>query len=237
MKPGFKRVLLKVSGQRLAGDEGFGLSMTAIQRTAQEIAEVARQGVELGIVAGGGNIIRGLTASRAGMTRANADYMGMLASIMNALALQDALESCGITTRVLSALEIKQVAEPHIRRRAVRHLEKGRVVIFAAGTGNPFFTTDTGAALRAMEIGADILLKGTRVDGVYDSDPEKFPDAKLYENVTYREFLHRNLGVMDATAISLCQDNKLPIIVFNMSVPGNMQKVICGERIGTSVGT
>ena len=237
MTPEFKRVLLKVSGQRLAGDEGFGLSMPAIQRTAQEIVEVARLGVELGIVAGGGNIIRGLTASRAGMTRANADYMGMLASIMNALALQDALESCGQNTRVLSALEIKQVAEPHIRRRAVRHLEKGRIVIFAAGTGNPFFTTDTGAALRAMEIGADILLKGTRVDGVYDSDPEKFPDAKRYESVTYREFLHRNLGVMDATAISLCQDNKLPIIVFNMSVPGNMLKVICGERIGTSVGT
>jgi uridylate kinase len=163
--------------------------------------------------------------------------MGMLASIMNALALQDALESCGVNTRVLSALEIKQVAEPHIRRRAVRHLEKGRIVIFAAGTGNPFFTTDTGAALRAMEIGADILLKGTRVDGVYDSDPEKFPDAKRYASVTYREFLQRNLGVMDATAISLCQDNKLPIIVFNMSEPGNMLKVICGERIGTSVGT
>jgi uridylate kinase len=237
MKPEYKRVLLKVSGQRLAGDEGFGLSMPAIQRTAQEIVEVARLGVELGIVAGGGNIIRGLTASRAGMSRANADYMGMLASIMNALALQDALESCGVNTRVLSALEIKQVAEPHIRRRAVRHLEKGRIVIFAAGTGNPFFTTDTGAALRAMEIGADILLKGTRVDGVYDSDPEKFPDAKRYASVTYREFLQRNLGVMDATAISLCQDNKLPIIVFNMSEPGNMLKVICGERIGTSVGT
>jgi uridylate kinase len=237
MKPEYKRVLLKVSGQRLAGDEGFGLSLPAIQRTAQEIVEVARLGVELGIVAGGGNIIRGLTASRAGMSRANADYMGMLASIMNALALQDALESCGVNTRVLSALEIKQVAEPHIRRRAVRHLEKGRIVIFAAGTGNPFFTTDTGAALRAMEIGADILLKGTRVDGVYDSDPEKFPDAKRYASVTYREFLQRNLGVMDATAISLCQDNKLPIIVFNMSEPGNMLKVICGERIGTSVGT
>ncbi len=237
MTPEYKRVLIKVSGQRLAGEEGFGLSMPAIQRTAQEIAEIARMGVELGVVAGGGNIIRGLTASRAGMSRANADYMGMLASIMNSLALQDALESCGQNTRVMSALEIRQVAEPHIRRRAVRHLEKGRIVIFAAGTGNPFFTTDTGAALRAMEIGADILLKGTRVDGVYDSDPEKFPDARRYESVTYREFLQRNLGVMDGTAISLCQDNKLPIIVFNMSVPGNMLRVICGERIGTSVGT
>jgi uridylate kinase len=162
--------------------------------------------------------------------------MGMLASVMNALALQDALEKCGATTRVLSALEIKEVAEPHIRRRAVRHLEKGRIVIFAAGTGNPFFTTDTGAALRAMEVGAEVLLKGTRVDGVYDSDPEKFPSAKKYDQVTYREFLHRNLGVMDGTAISLCQDNKLPIVIFNMETPGNILRVVQGESIGTTVG-
>jgi uridylate kinase len=236
MKPCYKRVLLKVSGQRLAGEQGFGISLPAIQRTAQEIVEAARHGVEMGIVVGGGNIIRGITASAEGMTRASADHMGMLASVMNALALSDALESCGAVTRVLSALEIRSVAEPHIRRRALRHLEKQRVVIFAGGTGNPFFTTDTGAALRAMEIGADILLKGTRVDGVYDSDPEKFPEARLYDRVTYREFLQRNLGVMDATAISLCQDNKLPIIVFNMSQPGNVLRVICGERIGTAVG-
>jgi len=161
--------------------------------------------------------------------------MGMLGGVINALALQDALEKCGAETRLLSAIEIKQVAEPHIRRRAVRHLEKGRIVIFAAGTGNPFFTTDTGAALRAMEIGAEVLLKGTRVDGVYDSDPEKFPEAQLFDRVTYREFLHQNLGVMDATAISLCQDNKLPIVVFNMSTPGNVLKVVCGEAIGTLV--
>jgi uridylate kinase len=188
------------------------------------------------VVVGGGNIIRGISASAEGMNRTSADYMGMLASIMNGLALQDALERCGSETRVMSAIEVKQVCEPHIRRRAMRHIEKGRAVIFVAGTGNPFFTTDSGAALRAMEIGADCLLKGTRVEGVYDSDPEKFTSARLYDRITYREFLHRNLGIMDGSAISLCQDNKLPIVVFNMATPGNLMKVIGGASIGTAVG-
>ncbi len=236
MKPVYKRVLLKISGQSLSGDRVFGLDSAKIQRTAQEIVEVAEAGVELGVVTGGGNVIRGITASSEGIGRTAADNIGMLAGVMNGLALQDALERCGADTRLLSAVEIKQVAEPHITRRALRHLEKGRIVIFAGGTGNPFFTTDTGAALRAMEIGAEILLKGTRVDGVYDSDPEKFPDAQLYERVTYREFLQGNLGVMDATAISLCQDNKLPIVVFNMEIPGNILKAVCGASIGTAVG-
>jgi uridylate kinase len=188
------------------------------------------------VVVGGGNIIRGISASAEGMNRTSADYMGMLASIMNGLALQDALERCGTETRVMSAIEVKQVCEPHIRRRAMRHIEKGRVLIFVAGTGNPFFTTDSGAALRAMEIGADCLLKGTRVEGVYDSDPEKFPSARLYDRITYREFLNLNLGIMDGSAISLCQDNKMPIVVFNMATPGNLLKVIGGESIGTAVG-
>ncbi len=236
MKAVYKRILLKISGQSLAGEQGWGISPQAIQTTAQEIAEVVSMGVEVGIVCGGGNIIRGIAASAEGLDRTAADYMGMLAGVMNGLALQDALEKCGVTTRLMSAIEIKQVAEPHIRRRAMRHLEKGRVVIFAAGTGNPFFTTDTGAALRAMETGAEVLLKGTRVDGVYDSDPEKFPAAQLYDRVTYREFLLRNLGVMDQTAITLCQDNQLPIVVFNMETLGNLIKVVSGEPIGTVVG-
>ncbi len=236
MKPVYKRVLLKISGQSMAGEGGFGIDTAHIRQTADRLFEVAEAGVELGVVCGGGNIIRGIAAASEGLDRAAADYMGMLASVMNALALQDALEKCGAMTRVLSALDIKQVAEPHIRRRAVRHLEKGRIVIFAAGTGNPFFTTDTGAALRAMEVGAEVLLKGTRVDGVYDSDPEKFPSARKYDQVTYREFLHRNLGVMDGTAISLCQDNKLPIVIFNMETPGNILRVVQGESIGTTVG-
>ena len=235
MRAVYRRILLKISGQSLAGEQAFGISSTAIRATAQQITEVGELGVEVGIVCGGGNIIRGISASSEGISRATADHMGMLASVMNALALQDALERCGAHTRVLSAIEVNAVAEPHIRRRAMRHLEKGRIVIFAAGTGQPFFTTDTGAALRAMEIGAEILLKGTRVEGVYDSDPEKNPQAKLFERVTYRDFLNLNLGVMDGTAISLCQGNKLPIVVFNMSVPGNVLKVVCGERLGTRV--
>ncbi|MEE9279737.1 MAG: UMP kinase [Myxococcota bacterium] len=236
MKPVFKRVVLKISGQSMAGEQGFGIDTSRIRRTADQLVEVAEAGVELGIVCGGGNVIRGITAAAEGLDRTAADYMGILASVMNALALQDALEKCGATTRVLSAIEINQVAEPHIRRRAIRHLEKGRIVIFAGGTGNPFFTTDTGAALRAMEVGAEVVLKGTRVDGVYDADPEKFPGASKYEQVTYREFLHRNLGVMDATAVSLCQDNKLPLIIFNMETPGNILRVVHGESIGTTVG-
>jgi uridylate kinase len=236
MTPVYKRVLLKISGQSLAGEAGFGISPSQIQKTAEEIAEVRSLGVELGVVVGGGNIIRGISASAEGMNRTSADYMGMLAGIMNGLALQDALERCGPETRVLSAIDVKQVCEPHIRRRALRHIEKGRIVIFVAGTGNPFFTTDTGAALRAMEMGADCLLKGTRVEGVYDSDPEKFPSARLYDRITYREFLQRNLGIMDGAAISLCQDNKLPIVVFNMATPGNLLKVVKGASIGTAVG-
>ena len=236
MKPAYKRILIKVSGQSMAGEQGWGIATDKIQRVAQELAEAMKLGVEIGIVCGGGNIIRGVTASAQGLSRTAADFMGMLAGIMNALALQDALEKCGITTRVMSAIEVKQVAEPHIRRRAIRHLEKGRAVIFAAGVGSPFFTTDTAGALRAAEVEAEILLKGTRVDGVYDADPEKFPEAKLYDRVTYREFIHRNLGVMDTAAISLAEDRKLPILVFNMEVPGNILKAICGEAIGTVVG-
>jgi uridylate kinase len=236
MKLAYKRVVLKVSGQSMAGDKGFGISTQHIRETAEAIREVHDLGVEIGIVCGGGNIVRGITAMAEGINRAAADFMGMLASVMNALALQDSLEKCGVRTRVMSAIEIKQVAEPHIRRRAIRHLEKGRVVIFGAGTGNPFFTTDTGAALRAMEIGAEVLLKGTRVDGVYDSDPEKVPKAKPYERVSYKDFLARDLGVMDATAIALCQDNRLPIVVFNMSIPGNILKIVTGETVGTTVG-
>ncbi|MBW2281049.1 MAG: UMP kinase [Deltaproteobacteria bacterium] len=236
MKAAYRRILLKVSGQSMAGPDGFGISTPRIRGTAQEIADVVALGVEVGVVCGGGNIIRGINASAEGLDRTAADYMGMLAGVMNALALQDALEKCDVNTRVMSAIEIKQVAEPHIRRRAMRHLEKGRVVIFAAGTGNPFFTTDTGAALRAMEVGAEVLLKGTRVDGVYDSDPEKFPAAQRYDRVTYREFVNRNLGVMDGSAILLCQEHDLPIVVFNMEVPGNLLKVVCGESIGTVVG-
>ena len=236
MKPAYKRVLIKVSGQSMAGEQGWGIATARILRVAQEMAELHALGVEFGIVCGGGNIIRGVTAQAEGLNRTTADYMGMLAGVMNALALQDALEKCGISTRVMSAIEIKQVAEPHIRRRAIRHLEKGRAVIFAAGVGSPFFTTDTAGALRAAEIEAEILLKGTRVDGVYDADPEKFPEARLYDRVTYREFIHRNLGVMDTAAISLAEDRKLPILVFNMEVPGNILKAVCGESIGTIVG-
>ena len=236
MSAAYGRILLKISGQSLAGEAGFGIDTAAVRRTAQEIVEVQELKVEIGVVCGGGNVIRGITAAAEGLNRVTGDYMGMLASVMNALALQDALEKCGATTRLLSAIEVKEVAEPHIRRRALRHIEKGRIVIFAGGTGNPFFTTDTGAALRAMEISAEVLLKGTRVDGVYDSDPEKFPDAERYDRITYADFLQRNLGVMDATAISLCRENKLGIVVFDMSVPGNMLRLIRGDSIGTVVG-
>ena len=236
MKPAYRRVLLKISGQRLAGEDGWGINTAVIDRTAQEVVEVAQTGVQLAVVCGGGNIIRGIAAAAEGMSRTNADYMGMLAGLINSLALQDALERAGAASRVLSALEIPSVAEPRIRRRAIRHLEKGRIVIFAGGTGNPFFTTDTGAALRAMEIEADVLLKGTRVDGVYDADPERVKDAKKYDQVSYHEFLTQNLGVMDATAISLCRDNALGIRVFDITEQGNLQRVVGGEAIGTRVG-
>lgn len=236
MKAAFKRVVVKISGQSMAGEKGWGISTERIQRVAQELADVMALGIETGIVCGGGNIIRGVTAQAQGLGRTAADYMGMLAGVMNGLALQDALEGCGVNTRVMSAIEMKEVAEPYIRRRAIRHLEKGRAVIFAAGVGSPFFTTDTAGALRAAEIDAEILLKGTRVDGVYDADPEKFPDAELYDRLTYREFIHRNLDVMDTAAISLAEERKIPILVFNMEVHGNILRAVSGESIGTIVG-
>ena len=236
MKPVYSRPLLKVSGEGLAGEEGSGLDPTIIQATAEQLRDVQALGVQLAIVVGGGNIIRGMTAARQGMDRATADYMGMLASVINAMALQSALEKLGVETRVLTALEITQVAETYIRRRAIRHLEKGRVVIFAGGTGNPYFTTDTAAALRAAEIGADVILKATQVDGVYDADPELDPNATRYERLSFEEAIQKNLQFMDQTAIQLCRENALPIVVFDMSAPGNIQKVVIGETVGTIVG-
>ncbi len=235
MKPVYKRPLLKVSGEGLAGEEGSGLNPTVIQGTAEQLRDIRALGVELAVVVGGGNIIRGMTAAAQGMDRATADYMGMLAGVINAMALQSALEQLGVPTRVLTALEITEVAEPYIRRRAIRHLEKGRVVIFAGGTGNPYFTTDTGAALRAAEIGADVILKATQVDGVYDADPSKDPNATRYDQLSFEEAIQKNLQFMDQTAIQLCRENSLPIVVFDMSAPGNIQKVIVGETVGTRV--
>jgi uridylate kinase len=231
----YRRVLLKLSGEALGGENGSGIDDDVLDRLAKEIVDVHSLGGELALVIGGGNIFRGIAGSARGMERATADYMGMLATIINSLALQSAIERNGLQTRVLSALEIKEVAEPYIRRRATRHLEKGRVVIFAAGTGNPFFTTDTAASLRAIEIGADIIIKATKVDGVYDSDPAKNPAAVRYSELTYLDVLSQKLGVMDSTAISLCMDNDMPILVFNMLVPGNLKKVFLGEPIGTTV--
>jgi uridylate kinase len=236
LKPVYKRPLLKVSGEGLAGEEGSGLDPAVIQGTAEQLRDIHALGVELAIVVGGGNIIRGMTAASQGMDRATADYMGMLAGVINAMALQSALEQLGVETRVLSALEITQVAETYIRRRAIRHLEKGRVVIFAGGTGNPYFTTDTAAALRAAEIHADVILKATQVDGVYDADPSKDPNATRYEHLSFEEAIQKNLQFMDQTAIQLCRENGRPIVVFDMSAPGNIQKVICGETVGTTVG-
>ncbi len=236
MKPVYKRPLLKVSGEGLAGEEGSGLSPTVIQGTAEQLRDIHALGVELAVVVGGGNIIRGMTAASQGMDRATADYMGMLAGVINAMALQSALEQLEVETRVLTALEITEVAEPYIRRRAIRHLEKGRVVIFAGGTGNPYFTTDTAAALRAAEIHADVILKATNVDGVYDADPEVDRNATRYDRLSFEEAIHKNLRFMDQTAIQLCRENGLPIVVFDMSVPGNIQKVIVGEIVGTTVG-
>ncbi len=232
---GSRRILLKLSGERLAGGPGFGISPEVIGGIAQEIEDVRSLGVELGIVIGGGNVIRGITAASAGMDRGTADYMGMLASAINALALQDALEKRSLQTRVLSALDIQQVAEPYIRRRATRHLEKGRVVIFAAGTGNPYFSTDTAAALRAAEIHADVILKATQVDGVYDADPKLEPNARRFDQLTYDEAIQQNLRFMDQTAIALCRENDLPIVVFDVTAPGNIRKVIQGEKVGTRV--
>jgi uridylate kinase len=234
-RPSFTRVLLKLSGESLAGDQGYGIDPKTINAIAKEIREVVDQGVQLALVIGGGNIFRGLAASSKGMDRASADYMGMLATVINSLAMQDALEKQGVSTRVQSAIAMQAVAEPYIRRRAMRHLEKGRVVIFGAGTGNPYFTTDTAASLRAMEINAQVILKGTKVDGVYSADPKKDPDAIKLPELTYIDVLKKGLQVMDATAISLCMDNKLPIIVFDLTVEGNIKKVISGEEIGTIV--
>ncbi len=234
--PKYKRVLLKISGESLAGGGGSGIDPPTVSALAEELREVHELGSELAIVVGGGNIFRGLKAADIGMARATGDYMGMLATVLNSLALQESLEGIGIPTRVQSALEIREVAEPYIRRRATRHLEKGRVVIFAAGTGNPFFTTDTAASLRAIEIGAEIIIKATRVDGVYSADPEKDPSATRYASLTHSQVLNRGLAVMDSTAISLCMDNKMPIIVLDMTCRGNIVRAVVGETIGTMVG-
>jgi uridylate kinase len=234
-RPRYKRILLKLSGEALQGAQGYGVDAEVLRTIAAEIEELIALEVEVAVVIGGGNIFRGLSAAASGMDRASADYMGMLATVMNSLALQDALEQRGVYTRVLSAIEMKEIAEPYIRRRAERHLEKGRVVIFAAGTGNPYFTTDTAAALRAMEIHAEVLLKATKVDGVYDKDPHKYDDAVRYSRLTYLDVLARGLNVMDSTAISLCKENNLPILVFNMLERNNIRRVVCGEQIGTLV--
>ena len=232
----YNRVLLKLSGEALQGDRGYGIAPPIIEAIASELKEVHALGVQVGIVIGGGNIFRGVAASAQGMDRASADYMGMLATVINALALQEALESIDVPTRVQTAIEMQALAEPYIRRRAVRHLEKNRFVIFGAGTGNPYFTTDTAAALRANEINAQIIMKATKVDGIYDSDPMKNPDAKRFERLSYLEVLQKNLKVMDSTAISLCKDNNLPIMVFNMHEKGNIRRAVSGEPIGTVVG-
>ncbi len=234
-QPVYRRVLLKLSGEALMGDGTYGIEPRVMEEIAEEIAQVHRMGVEMALVIGGGNIFRGVSAASQGMDRATADYVGMLATVMNALALQQALEKRGVATRVQSAIDMKEVAEPFIRRRAIRHLEKGRIVIFAAGTGLPFFTTDTAAALRAVEIGAAVLLKATKVDGVYDADPVKVPGARKYDRVTFDEVLQKDLKVMDATAISMARDHNLPVIVFNLRKSGNITKVVTGEPVGTLV--
>lgn len=233
--PVFRRILLKLSGEALIGSQGFGIDPAMAARIAGEVDEVRKMGVQIGIVVGGGNFIRGVAASESGIDRVVADQMGMLATVINALALQDALEKLGCHTRVTTAIEIREVAEPFIRRRSVRHLEKGRVVVFAAGTGSPYFSTDTAAALRAIEIKADVILKATKVDGVYDADPQKFSEAKMFSRINYLDVLSRGLKVMDTTAISMCMDNSVQIIVFNLNVPGNLKRVILGEKIGSLV--
>ncbi|MCL4525445.1 MAG: UMP kinase [Gammaproteobacteria bacterium] len=233
--PLYSRILLKLSGEALMGDGQYGVDREVVQRIAKEIKDVSDTGVQIAIVIGGGNIFRGMAKAAEGMDRATADYMGMLATVMNALAVQDALEHLGLPTRVLSALHIEQVAEPYIRRRAIRHLEKGRVVIFGAGTGNPFFTTDTAASLRAVEINAELVLKGTKVDGVYTDDPVSHPEAMRYRELSYSQVLEQNLQVMDATAITLCRDNDMPIIVFSINKSGALMRVMLGEEEGTSV--
>jgi uridylate kinase len=234
-EPVYRRVVLKLSGESFQGPQGFGIHGETIQAIARELKDVHSLGVQIAVMVGGGNIFRGARQKGFEIDRATGDYMGMLATAINALALQDALEKEGVHTRVQSAIAMNEVAEPFIRRRATRHLEKDRIVIFAAGTGNPYFSTDTAAALRAMEIKADVILKATRVDGIYDADPEQVPDAKFFDHITYRDVLHQNLKVMDSTAISLCMDNGMPIVVFNMNTTGNIKRVVLGERVGSTV--
>src|SRR6202140_2764622 len=231
----YSRILLKLSGEAMAGPASFGIDPDRVKDLAQEIAAIAQEGVQVGVVVGGGNIFRGIALAAKSMDRVTGDHMGMLATVINSLALQDALEQIGHHTRVMSAIEMHQVAEPYIRRRAIRHLEKGRIVIFAAGTSNPFFSTDTAATLRALEIKADVIAKATRVDGVYDKDPLKFPDAVKFDEISYLEVLSRALGVMDATSIAMCRDNKLPILVFNLNTTGNIMRMSMGERIGSII--
>src|SRR4051812_23793788 len=233
--PKYERILLKLSGEAMAGPQSFGLDAERVQDLANEIAAVAREGVQIGVVVGGGNIFRGVAAAARKMDRVTGDHMGMLATVINSLAMSDALEQMGIPTRVMSAIEMHQVAEPYIRRRAIRHLEKGRIVIFAAGTSNPYFSTDTAATLRALEIKAEVIAKATRVDGVYDKDPLKYPDAVRFDSITYLEVLSKGLAVMDATSIAMCRDNKLPILVFNLNPPGNIMRMAQGETVGTVI--
>jgi uridylate kinase len=235
MEPRYKRILLKLSGESLMGNKGFGLDPAVIEKYASEVKAIVDLGVQVAIVIGGGNIYRGMNESETGIERAHGDYMGMLATVINGMAMQAMLEKLGVYTRLQSAIKMEQIAEPYIRRRAIRHLEKNRVVIFGAGTGNPYFTTDTAGSLRAIEISADVILKGTRVNGIYNADPEKFPDAVKYDKISYKECLDRNLKVMDMTAFTLCMENNLPIIVFDMNEPGNLSKVVKGDEIGTIV--
>ena len=234
-RPAYKRILLKLSGEALMGEQTYGIDPAVATQIAKDIAEIQGMGLETAIVIGGGNIFRGVAASARGMDRATADYMGMLATVINALALQDALEQQNVVTRVVTAIEMRAVAEPFIRRRAIRHLEKGRVVVFGAGTGNPYFSTDTAAALRAMEIKADVIMKGTKVDGIYDADPMVKTDAVRFDRISYQQVLEQGLKVMDSTAISLCMDNRLPIVVFNLRTPGNIKRAVTGEPIGSLV--
>ncbi len=233
--PQYERILLKVSGEAMAGPVAFGIDADRVKKLAEEVAALAKAGVQVGVVVGGGNIFRGIALAAKNMDRVTGDHMGMLATVINSLALQDALEQIGVSTRVMSAIQMHQVAEPYIRRRAIRHLEKGRTVIFAAGTSNPYFSTDTAATLRALEIKAQVIAKATKVDGVYDKDPMKFPDAVMYPEISYTEFLTRSLGVMDATSVAMCRDNKLPIIVFNLNTNGNIMRMSMGEPIGTVI--
>lgn len=235
LKPNFKRIILKISGEALRGKLKYGIDTKVLNSIVEQIKELKEYGIEIAIVVGGGNIFRGFSAAASGMDRATADYMGMIATVMNALALQDALEKIGVFTRVMTAIEMRDVAEPYIRRRAIRHMEKGRVVIFAAGTGNPYFTTDTAAALRASEIKADVLLKASKVDGIYEADPKKYPSAKKFKKIGYMDLLRKDLKIMDAAAVSLCRENKIPIIVFDVSKKGNIKKVVLGDNIGTKV--